>query len=508
MLSSRDSVPISTADTAPAAARAIDRRAVDASFDRLDEIVQIAMDRTGTPGIAVAVVFDDQVLYAKGFGVRNTETNEPVTPDTVFQVASMSKPISATIMAGAAGRGIIGWDDPIAKYSTRWQLSDPWVSEHVTFADLFAHRSGLPGAAAGDDLESVGYDRAVVLDRLRYLPLAPFRATYNYSNFGMTLAGAVAADAAGLNWEDLADQVLFDPAGMSSTSMRHADYVSAANRADLHVQIDGTWRPAFERDPDAQAPAGGVSSTVVDLGRWVRLVLGRGQLDGTAVIDAEQLGATLNPRILAAPLRDIAAPGSFYGLGWNIGVDETGRVRWSHSGAFETGASTLVTLLPSAGLGIIVLNNGQPIGVPEAIVDAYLRLLQHGQDDIEGLVEVWSQRFAHLYREVYPEADWSRPPADAAPSRPRSEYAGTYSNDYVGLVTIAETADGLELVIGPQARRFPLTHWSGDRWIYVPYPAVPWFRSTVDFSFSEGTQATSVRISTFDGAGLGTLVRT
>ncbi len=495
--------PSAPGDTSSAV---IDRKAVDASFGRLDEIVRAAIDRTGTPGVAVAVVVDDEVVYTKGYGVRNTETNQPVEPDTVFQIASMSKPLSATIMAGAAGRGVFEWDDPIVKHSTRWALNDPWVTEHVTFADLFAHRSGLPGGVAGNDLESVGYDRAVILDRLRYVPLSPFRSTYSYSNFGMTLAGEVAAEAAGTTWEELEDQVLFEPAGMTSTSMRHADYVAAPNRADLHVEMDGSWRPAFERQPDAQAPAGGASSSVVDLARWVRLVLAHGKLDGTDVIDAGELSTTVTPHILRGPPPDLTAIGSFYGLGWNIDVDETGRVRWNHSGAFSVGASTTVKLLPAAGLGIIVLTNGEPIGVPEAITDSYLQLLQTGDDGIDHLLDLWHERFRGIYGE--PETDWSTPPADPVPARPAGQYVGTYANDYVGMVTVAETAGGLELVVGPEARRFPLTHWSGDRWIYVHDPELPEFRATVDFTFSGESEAAAVTISAFNGAGLGTLART
>jgi CubicO group peptidase (beta-lactamase class C family) len=134
------------------------RSMIDQSFGKLDAIVKQTMERTGVPGIALAVVFDDQVVYQNGYGFRSTETKERVKAETVFQIASLSKPVSATIMAGLVGggkwnnfeKGAFAWDDPIAKYASNLVLSDPWVTEHVTFKDLFSHRSGLLGGAGND----------------------------------------------------------------------------------------------------------------------------------------------------------------------------------------------------------------------------------------------------------------------------------------------------------------------------------------------------------------------
>ena len=130
------------------------------------------MDETGVPGIAVGVVFDDEVLFTEGYGVREAGRAATVGPETVFQIASLSKPISSTIMAGLVGRGAFGWDDPVVAYNPDFALSDPASTEALTFADLFSHRSGIPGAG-GDVLEAVGYERDEILRRLRFLPVEP-----------------------------------------------------------------------------------------------------------------------------------------------------------------------------------------------------------------------------------------------------------------------------------------------------------------------------------------------
>ncbi len=481
--------------------------AVESSFDTLDEITESVMATTGVPGVAVAVVYDDETVYQKGFGVRRSDGDEPVEPETVFQIASLSKPVSSTVMAGMAGDGVFAWDDPIVEYAPEFELSNAYVTQNVSFADLFAHRSGIPGGAAGNDLEAVGFDRTTILERMRYLPLDPFRITYSYSNFGMTMAGEAAARAAGTTWEQAAQEVLFEPAGMTSSSMSHADFVARDNKAALHIQRDGEWVAAVERMPDAQAPAGGMSSNVVDLAQWMRLSLAEGNLDGNQIIDPDTLDATHTPQVMSRPPSPtVASAADFYGLGWNVLTDDTGTIRWTHSGAFSTGAATAVSLIPSDNVGIVVLSNGAPIGVPEAIADSYLEYLQTGAANIDGNVEMWGERFAGLYGE--PAVDLSQPPNSPDPAKADSAYVGTYANAYVGEVTIREGQDGLELVVGPENRVFALAHWNGDVFLFTDAPELPDFPATVEFDFGDGPEANAITVSTFDGAGQGTLQRT
>ena len=160
---------------------------VDAAIGKLDGLADELMKRFGIPGMAVAVVHDGKVVYAKGFGVKDVRTGAKVDADTVFQLASLSKPVGATVVAREVTHNVVGWDMPVWVTLPWFALSDPYVSHHVTIADLYAHRSGLPDHA-GDGLEDLGYDRRQVLERLKYLPLSAFRTTYDYTNFGITAA--------------------------------------------------------------------------------------------------------------------------------------------------------------------------------------------------------------------------------------------------------------------------------------------------------------------------------
>ena len=120
----------------------VTREQVDAALSEIDGLVGAEMERSGVPGVAVAVVYGDEVVFVEGYGVRDVGTQDPVSPETVFQLASLSKPITGTALAGLVSDGIISWDEPVHPYAPDLIFSDPWVTDHVTFADLYSHPAG------------------------------------------------------------------------------------------------------------------------------------------------------------------------------------------------------------------------------------------------------------------------------------------------------------------------------------------------------------------------------
>ncbi|MCZ7456484.1 serine hydrolase [Streptomyces sp. WMMC940] len=488
------------------------RADVDRAVARLDGVVRGMMKQTGVPGVAVGVVHEDRVLYLKGFGQRHVGEPAAVDPDTVFQLASLSKPIGSTVVAGAvAGKDAddrgAGWDEPVARHLPGFALKDPWVSGHVTVTDLMSHRSGLPDHA-GDLLEDLGYDQAYILGRLREEPLAPFRASYAYTNFGFTAGAEAVARAEGVSWQKLAEDTLFRPAGMDSTSTTFADYEKAANKAVAHVPgPDGTWQAKYVRNADAQAPAGGVSSTAADMMRWLRLQLAGGRLDGRQLIDAASLRHTHLPEIVSQPPTAPAGRTGFYGLGWNVNYDNQARLRLSHSGAFELGANTNVTMLPGERLGIVVLTNGKPVGLADAVAEDFFDTAQYGKPTRD-----WLALFAALYTEMddagVSPTDYAEPPAAAKAARPDGAYTGTYGNAYYGKAVVTTGPDGLVLELGPEPKRFPLRHYDGDTFSFETTGENAVGPTGVTFSFGEGgTAARTLRVEYLDETGLGTFTR-
>src|ERR1700731_2679868 len=323
---------------------------VNEAIQQMQKLAEKEIAQAAVPGLAIAVVFQDQVVYAAGFGVRDVNTREPVNVDTVFQLASLSKPIGSTVVAELVSEAQISWDSRISDFDPDFAGYDPWVTRQITIRDFYAHRSGLPDHA-GDLLEDLGFTREEILHRLRHQkPDSSFRSHYAYTNFGITEAAVAAAKAYDIAWEDASEQKLYGPLGMDSTSSRYADFVARTNKALGHVQANGKWVQKYKRDPAPESPAGGVSSSVNDLAKWMRLQLANGQFEGKRIVDEKALAETHSPQILMwfDPLNGLPM---FYGLGWIVSYDTEGRLHLWHTGIFTTGAATIVQLVPSEHLG-------------------------------------------------------------------------------------------------------------------------------------------------------------
>src|SRR5436190_7017632 len=262
---------------------------VATAIQALEKLAQKQIQENALPGVAIAVVLQDKVLYAKGFGVRDVNTKTLVDADTVFQLASLSKPIGSTVVAELVGEGKITWDSKLSALDPSFAMFDPWVTREITIRDMYAHRSGLP-EHAGDLLEDLGFSRAEILRRLRYQhPGSSFRSHYAYTNFGITAAAIATVKAYDMEWETASEEKLYKPLGMTATSSRHSDFVGRANKALGHVLVDGKWTQKFQRDPDTEAPAGGVSSSVNDLTKWMRLELASGKFESKTIVDEKAL---------------------------------------------------------------------------------------------------------------------------------------------------------------------------------------------------------------------------
>ncbi|WP_225867469.1 serine hydrolase [Cyanobium sp. NIES-981] len=473
------------------------------ALERLPELVQAAMARSGVPGLAVVVVHNDSTVVLQGHGTRRLGSGLAVDGDTVFQLASLSKPIASTVIAALVGDGTVGWDTPVMDQLPEVAIGGRSLGARVTLRDLLAHRSGLPDHA-GDDLEDLGFDRATVLERLSLLDTGNrFRAAYAYTNFGFTAAGEAAARAAGSSWETLSAERLYQPLGMASTSSRHGDYLARSNRADLHQRLNGRWQVSGGRQPDAQSPAGGVSASARDLARWMRLQLNGGRFEGRQLVAAAALAETHRPQMISVPPADSARdPARTYGLGWNVGFTPPDQVRLSHSGAFALGAATAVSLIPSQGLGIAVLTNGTPMGVPEEVIAGFLDLVEHGQVQRD-YAALLVPAFAALMKPDYPIV--TAPPA--APDLPLERYAGTYANPYLGAVEVAPEGDALVIRLGPERRSAALTPLGQHRFSYVPVGENAGGPSAVSFRIGSGGRSEAVVIDNLNGEGMGSLRR-
>lgn len=480
--------------------------AVNKAVEEIEKLAQKQMQETALPGLAIAAVFQDKVVYAKGFGVRDVNAKAPVDADTAFQLASLSKPLGSTVVAELVGEGKITWDSKLAGLDPGFAMFEPWVTHEITIRDMYAHRSGLP-EHAGDLLEDLGFTRAEILHRLRYQnPATSFRSHYAYTNFGMTEAGAAAAKACGLEWEAASAEKLYRPLGMNATSSRYDEFMSRPNKALGHVLVNGKWVQKFKRDPDTESPAGGASSSANDLAKWMRLQLAAGKFEGKQIVEEEALAETHQPQILTG-FNPLGLP-AFYGLGWNVGYDENGRLRLNHSGAFALGAGTHANLVPAEKLGIVVLTNAYPIGVAEGLAYTFVDLALYGHSTQDWLLVFKKILSDPAAMGVFKGFDYSKAPASASPPSGNNAYLGTYRNDFFGEVSvIVDTGGGLAVLQGPKKMTFPMKHYDRDTFTYETQGENAVGTSGITFTISADGTAQQMLVENLNVRGEGVFTR-
>ena len=273
-----------------------------AGIDNLKEIdayATKAMQDWQVPGFAMAIVKDDSVVLARGYGVRQLGKPEPVDAHTLFAIASNSKAFTSAALAILVDEGKINWDDPVTKYLPWFQLYDPYVSREMKVRDLLCHRSGL--ATFGGDLlwYASSYDRNEVIRRVRYLkPVSSFRSRYGYQNIMFSAAGQIIPAVTGKSWDDFIKERFFAPLGMTSSNTSIAAFTSTSNVATPHNEYEGQIRVIRYMNVDNVGAAAAINSCVADLAQWLRLQLGRGTCEGKVFFSAARSREMWAPQIM------------------------------------------------------------------------------------------------------------------------------------------------------------------------------------------------------------------
>ncbi len=429
-----------------------------------DATVEQAMRDWQVPGLAIAVVQDDSVVFMRGFGVRELGRPDRVDSATTFGIMSMTKAFTATAMGMLVDDGLVRWDDRVVDHLSEFVLYDPWVTREARIRDLLSHRMGVD---RGDFLWfGTGYSRDDIVRHLRYLePVAGFRTAYGYSNNMFITAGQLIAAVTGMSWDDVIRRRIFAPLGMASSSTSIWEIADDANRASPHEQLDGKLQPVPYRSLDNEAPGGSINSTVVDMARWIRFQLGEGELAGRRYIDAQTLREThaaQTPIRIGEDTRRLN-PGihfSAYALGWQV-QDYRGRKLIQHSGGID-GQRSRIALMPEERLGLVVLTNrGRQNMLFDAIrnwiLDAYL-----GVDAPD-----WSAEFMDVMRRNEERAASEEKRVREArvrgtrPSQPLERYTGIYLDSAYGEARVSLDDDALRIEVGPEIRG-RMEHWHYD----------------------------------------------
>lgn len=325
--------------------------------DRAHEVVVEWFEDAPIPGLGFVLVHTDSVISARGFGVKNPSTAEPVDGTTRFAIASFTKSVTSTALAVLVDEGALDWDDPAMSHLPDLAFSDPWVTEHATVRDLLAMRVSLPDA---DRMAlSASTPREVVL-RADESPIDHFRASFGLApNFSYTVAGEIVSAAAGQPWEAFVRERLFEPLGMSRTTPAIDEVKGQSDLAVPHVMQDDDLVRVELTDYSQILGAGSLFSTPQDVGQWLRLHLGAGRFGNQQIVSTEALGETHRAQQLnRGQYQGVFNPHavvSAYAFGWVVSEYRNSHVL-EHGGAAR-GYNASMAFLPEQDVGFALLAN-------------------------------------------------------------------------------------------------------------------------------------------------------
>lgn len=429
--------------------------------ENFDSWVEPSRQEWKIPGMAVGIVKNGEVIYAKGFGEKLLGSGEMVDANTIFSIASVSKNMTAAALGILVDEGKIDWDDKIINHIPWFQLKDPWATREITIRDALTHRVGL-GRILGNRLQFMtASPRDSILFRMRYMALEkPFRSTFVYNNVMYSLAGQIIEYTDGRTWDEFLKERLFVPLEMNSTTTSITQLKTSDNQAYPHQEIDGKVVPIPRRNWDNAGPAGGVNSSVNDLNKWMLMQLGTsGEYEGKTIISNKQMNEIHKPQIALSLTNAMVAQRS-YGLGWNI-TDYKGNRVLTHGGATD-GFNTAMYLVPDLDLGIIVVGNnfnGLGNAIAYQVMDAFL-----GNSEVD-----WHDRYFQAYKKSFELASEEREKIHQAqikktkPSLNLESYLGKYQSQGYGKVKVKKQGNNLVLYFwDTEGLEANLEHWHYD----------------------------------------------
>lgn len=336
-----------------AARPALALSAADPSFEEVARISEEARREWSAPGMSVAVVVDGKIAWAQGFGLADVENEVPARADTVYRIASISKPMTATAVMQLVERDKVHLDDHVTTYVASFPNRDLGL----TLRHLMTHTSGIRHYGPGEFDMKEHFDR--LADAFEVFENDPLLFTpgtrYSYSTYAYNLLAGVVEAASGLTFDAYMHEKIWTPAGMAATRLEQEGEL-VPHRAHQYVKAGGNGRVrnAPFADLSVKWAGGGVISTVEDLGRFA-IALDEGKL-----VKASTQDEMYRPMTLADGSK------THYGLGWEVNVDARGR-RWIAHGGGATGGSTYILRLPERRFSVAICANVQDAGDRRAL---------------------------------------------------------------------------------------------------------------------------------------------
>jgi CubicO group peptidase (beta-lactamase class C family) len=429
------------------------------ALEGFEKVVENGLAALQVPAIAMAVVKDDKVIFAKGFGYKDVENKIPATADTIFAIGSASKAFTVFALGKLVDDGKLEWDKPVRTYIPWFRLYDQEAGERLTPRDLVTHRSGLPrhDAVWYNNLTATRED---LVRRLAFLqPSADLRQKWQYNNLMFLTAGYLLETLTGRTWEDAVRALVFKPLGMARSNFSVLDSQKDKDFALPYAPEEKAFKKIPFRDITTVGPAGSINSSVNDMAKWVVVHLNDGKLGGAQILNpqtVEDMHVAHMTLGVAGATPEIQAQA--YGLGWFTDVYR-GHRRVHHGGNID-GFSAMVSFFPADGLGFVVLSNMNGTALPELLVrTAADRILGFEAKDWIGEAAKLREK-GRAEDKKADEKKATRKVPGTKPSHPLADYAGAYEHPGYGEAKIA--LQGERLVLTYNGISAPLEHWHYD----------------------------------------------
>ncbi|WP_460934019.1 serine hydrolase [Spirosoma humi] len=453
-------------------------------IQEFDAYVEAARKQWDVPGLSITVVKDNQVIFKKGYGVRELGKPERVDTQTLFACASTTKAMTVALIGMLVDEGKLAWNDPVSKYLPELQLYDPYVTRALTIRDLLIHDTGV---GSTDFLTGAMTIPANEMFRRMEMvkPSYPFRAGFVYQNTFYSAAGRIIERIVGKTWAETIKERLFTPLGMTRTAPKRG-YITDANLTKPHYAINDTIK-VIEYGADSEVgSAGAVWSSADDISKWVICMLDSSKYKGGRLLKPQTWAEIFTPQTFFPedeyPTMQLLKPNwRTYGLGW-YQHDYKGKKVNFHTGSLS-GLTAITGQLPEEKLGVYVFGNYDHAEVRHALMyKAFDWFALGGNRD-------WSAEFKALYSKLREDGkkaqkrfDTKRVP-NTSPSLPLAQYAGTYTSPLYGKAEVSVEANQLVINVNDNSLKATLPHWHYDTF-YGPYQKAWYGKAIARFSLS------------------------
>ncbi|WP_242314389.1 serine hydrolase [Bacillus cereus group sp. BfR-BA-01355] len=408
----------------------------------LQTTVEKMMKDLNVPGAAVAVIKDGEVIISEGFGYRNIETKEAVTPHTRFAIGSSTKAFGTLSLSLLTQQQKFNWDSPVQSFIPNFSLSEVLASSQVTGRDLASHRTGVSRHEAL--WYSSSLSRKNLVEKIKHLPLdAPFRTAFLYNNLMYTTISYIVENITNQTWEQYVTEHILEPLNMNQTNFSVTDSQTTDDYALPYVENEGKIKEVPFHNIDTVGAAGCINSTIEDMANWVLLHLNKGKFGDHELISSELLQQMYTPHnsIPDQPVLSLPeSPLNSYGLGWFISAYRGNKV--IHHGGNIDGFSALVSFIPTENIGLVILTNAGGTLLPTYLANQiYDELLELESID-------WHKRAVEdteKMKEMMKEATESLPEQikGTTPSHKLEDYTGTFEHPAYGTLQVYKQDDSL-----------------------------------------------------------------